>query len=544
MSKSQRPTWENDLSTYSCTRCKTPFTIFVRKHHCRHCGKIYCANCSSKSLTLPTLQYLSPVRICDVCYGVLLPSRSLTATDVGRKPTRHPKQSTSTTVHSLRTKGVTLKAGSSPADFIENNDFASFSEALTNTPSSVHQTFGPKNQTLLHLAARHGRRQFLELLLSRKSIDPSSQDENGDTPLHEASRSDKPDAISVLVNHGANVNAANKASETPLHLACRHQSHEGIKELLAHSASTKCFTSKGYTPLHELADVSYCIVPGDVVTRLVNSGADVNVESIQKLTPLHVAARKGHSTLLSALIESGADVWRVDPRTLNTALHYACDKTELAAITNKAGVRGCVETLLYKDMSLSSAKNGNGLTPAEMGDGDMKTYFAETFEKVKLMKMQELAPSDQEGTQTVTIELHDVTVGDTLSGIALFYECSIEDIQRLNNGVDDRRLFGYKQVRVPMRCGRKKQSDPQQIEAFQRRANARKPEELAKLLGITLEQSEYYLSITDYNFQLARHKFEEDIQWEAMNRSGQFIENPDLLTGVLPNYYQDQGHTY
>jgi len=35
------PNWQTDREAPNCNKCKTTFSLFLRRHHCRHCGKVW-----------------------------------------------------------------------------------------------------------------------------------------------------------------------------------------------------------------------------------------------------------------------------------------------------------------------------------------------------------------------------------------------------------------------------------------------------------------------------------------------------------------------
>ncbi|KAE8369853.1 hypothetical protein BDV27DRAFT_140948 [Aspergillus caelatus] len=48
-----RPRWQPDSEVTSCPICRTPFSFWYRKHHCRKCGRVVCASCSPHRITIP-----------------------------------------------------------------------------------------------------------------------------------------------------------------------------------------------------------------------------------------------------------------------------------------------------------------------------------------------------------------------------------------------------------------------------------------------------------------------------------------------------------
>ena len=60
--------WTPDWSSSSCELCHKQFSIFfVRRHHCRQCGRLLCGVCSNYRRELPECGYDGEVRVCKDC---------------------------------------------------------------------------------------------------------------------------------------------------------------------------------------------------------------------------------------------------------------------------------------------------------------------------------------------------------------------------------------------------------------------------------------------------------------------------------------------
>jgi len=66
------PQWTPDAASTHCMLCQLEFTLLTRrKHHCRCCGALVCADCSARQAVLPDLGYDTPVRVCDNCFRTI-----------------------------------------------------------------------------------------------------------------------------------------------------------------------------------------------------------------------------------------------------------------------------------------------------------------------------------------------------------------------------------------------------------------------------------------------------------------------------------------
>ena len=75
-------------------------------------------------------------------------------------------------------------------------------------------------------------------------------DDYGMTPLHWAARAGAVDCADLLLAHGADVDAPNKARRAPLQLAAEADQAEVIRQLARHGADLNTQDRKGRTPLH------------------------------------------------------------------------------------------------------------------------------------------------------------------------------------------------------------------------------------------------------------------------------------------------------
>lgn len=150
----------------------------------------------------------------------------------------------------------------------------------------------------LHLAAKQGPINILQMLLNHTLIDASATTADGAGVIgllvqHRAGIDDLSDErlvalLELALAKGAQVNEANALGETALHAAVRQQSSDVIDWLLTNEATVDMPTTAGETPLH------FAVRAGDIsiVKRLIDNGgtAQYHKKGSNCGTPLELAA--------------------------------------------------------------------------------------------------------------------------------------------------------------------------------------------------------------------------------------------------------------
>lgn len=157
----------------------------------------------------------------------------------------------------------------------------------------------------LHLAAWAGHQDIVKLLLtqSTRPADPNLQTIDNETPLSCAAQHGHTGALTTLLAHGADPKIPNSRGERPLDLAAQYGRLQVVQMLIRAHPELLLPYNKDYDD-DQLSDT--------------DSGC---CRSILTHSPLHLASRNGHKTVVEVLLAAGVDVNLLT--TAGTALHEA-----------------------------------------------------------------------------------------------------------------------------------------------------------------------------------------------------------------------------
>ena len=173
-------------------------------------------------------------------------------------------------------------------------------------------------ETALHVAARSIRPSMVTTLLERGAT-VDTKDAEGATPLMRAlvpsmaadtaggdEFRDQLTTVTILLRHGANVNAAGPHGSRPLHWAAMNGPLELAQLLLAAGADVNLADDNGVAVLHMVAAWAGSEYYMKYLRLLLACGADPNKADKQGRTPLDVAIENGLPGVVDVLRQSGA----------------------------------------------------------------------------------------------------------------------------------------------------------------------------------------------------------------------------------------------
>jgi ankyrin repeat protein len=158
--------------------------------------------------------------------------------------------------------------------------------------------------TRLADAVMRSDREAVRLLLQEKA-DVNAAQVDGMTALHWAARQNDLETFQALLKAGAKPEVATRYGVTPIHIASLNGNAAMIDVLLRAGVSPNSANSGGETALMTAARVG----AADAVRLLIERGADVNAkESVRGQTALMWAVLENHPDVARLLIQKGADV--------------------------------------------------------------------------------------------------------------------------------------------------------------------------------------------------------------------------------------------
>ncbi len=162
---------------------------------------------------------------------------------------------------------------------------------------------------------RNGDTQSVRDMLNKEPAFISAVDDEGRSPLHMVINSERnnygnngKEMIAILLNRGLDVNTRDANGATVLHYAVQDTEYyagEKTTDLVKFGAEVEARDNEGARPCTGRRRGGYRTEPLDHLLKL---GANVNAVDEMGVTPLHLAAMRGDTAVIKALLDARADI--------------------------------------------------------------------------------------------------------------------------------------------------------------------------------------------------------------------------------------------
>jgi len=230
--------------------------------------------------------------------------------------------------------------------------------------------FKSEGKTLVHLTATSGYPHILESLFDvlkqdKKAISSivNLTDNQGFTPLMNATISESLEMMRILVKNGASVNMRNNDGAGAIHFAAGDASMERLIFLHENKADFDA-SSSGGTPLHWAAGAQDT---GEAVAFVASHCSDVNAPNQEGAPAILTAAAAGRDKNVQALVKAGADIGSIYQGQL-TLLHICAEN----------GLQGAVDEICHTEQ-------GKKCIALETVDGNLPIHLAAMVDHIDIV---------------------------------------------------------------------------------------------------------------------------------------------------------------
>ena len=199
------------------------------------------------------------------------------------------------------------------------------------TSKAVVDSTDIDGRTPLSWAAEAGHKDVIELLLKHRANPAIRSEINGGAPISWAAVSGHNEVLSLFLQYGEDVleTIHDGFGSSLLSLAAQHGKAKTVDFLLKRStAEVNRVSRQGLTPLMLAADRGH----EDVVELLVRRGADVHLTAPNQATPLHYLIKQGSWANINMLIKYDSNVLQAKTEEGETPLHLAVSQGSYGTI--------------------------------------------------------------------------------------------------------------------------------------------------------------------------------------------------------------------